>query len=338
MSARGGIDLGGTKIQAVIVTGRGVVVGDARRPTPTTGGPRAVTAEMAATLGEAAEAAGVETSKLASVGVGSPGVIDARRGTVASARNLDDWIDPFPLARELGKAVGAPVAIGNDVSVATDAEFKLGAGKPYKSLLGVFWGTGVGGGIVLGRQAVGRPRGRCRDRPHRREEGRRAMSLRPRGLPRGVRGPRLDGGQGAPRGRARPQDRPVQDHGEEGPHPAHERRVGEGPGGGRRAGDRADGPLDRLPGGRHRLCREPPEPRGRGDRRRARIALRPGVPRPDQGRDDAARVRRRPPAGSTRRRPGRPRRRHRRGAAHAHPAATGAPLPLGTGAKVATRR
>jgi glucokinase len=157
MSARGGIDLGGTKIQAVIVTGRGVVVGDARRPTPTTGGPRAVTAEMAATLGEAAEAAGVETSKLASVGVGSPGVIDARRGTVASARNLDDWIDPFPLARELGKAVGTPVAIGNDVSVATDAEFKLGAGKPYKSLLGVFWGTGVGGGIVLdGKPWVGR--------------------------------------------------------------------------------------------------------------------------------------------------------------------------------------
>jgi glucokinase len=49
----------------------------------------------------------------------------------------------------LKKALGAPVALGNDVSVATDAEFKLGAGKPYKSILGVFWGTGVGGGIVL---------------------------------------------------------------------------------------------------------------------------------------------------------------------------------------------
>jgi glucokinase len=53
--------------------------------------------------------------------------------------------------------VGAPVAIANDVSVATDAEFKLGAGKPYKSVLGVFWGTGVGGGIVLeGKPWVGR--------------------------------------------------------------------------------------------------------------------------------------------------------------------------------------
>ncbi len=42
--------------------------------------------------------------------------------------------------------------VGNDVQVATDAEFKLGAGKPYKSLLGVFWGTGVGGGLILNRK------------------------------------------------------------------------------------------------------------------------------------------------------------------------------------------
>jgi glucokinase len=49
------------------------------------------------------------------------------------------------------------VALGNDVQVATDAEALLGAGRPYRSLLGVFWGTGVGGGIVLdGRPWVGR--------------------------------------------------------------------------------------------------------------------------------------------------------------------------------------
>jgi glucokinase len=158
MSARGGIDLGGTKIQAVVVNGRGSVIGDWRRPTPTSGGPAAVTAEMVTTLAEAAEAAGVELKSLASVGVGSPGVIDTASGTVASARNLSDWIEPYPLAAELSKAFGgAPVSLGNDVSVATGAEFKLGAGKPYNSILGVFWGTGVGGGIVLnGRQWNGR--------------------------------------------------------------------------------------------------------------------------------------------------------------------------------------
>src|SRR3954469_2058669 len=150
MSARGGIDLGGTKIQAVVVNGRGSVVGDSRHPTPTKGGPAAVAAQMAAALTEAADAAGIEPSSLASVGVGSPGVIDAAAGTLASARNLTDWIEASPLAAELSKPLGGvPVSIGNDVNVATDAEFKLGAGKPYKSILGVFWGTGVGGGIVL---------------------------------------------------------------------------------------------------------------------------------------------------------------------------------------------
>jgi glucokinase len=158
---RGGIDLGGTKIQAVVVDARNEILGDARRPTPTSGGPEAVCAELADTLADAAAAAGIDPGKLAGVGVGSPGAIDAEAGTVAQARNLPDWIDPFPLAGRLSEAVGAPVRVDNDVSVATAAEFELGVGEEYSSLLGVFWGTGVGGGIVLddepwtGRGAAG---------------------------------------------------------------------------------------------------------------------------------------------------------------------------------------
>ena len=146
---RGGIDLGGTKIQAVIVDGGNQVLGDSRHPTPTTGGPEDVAKEMADALADAAAAAGIEPAKLSGVGVGSPGAIDAEAGTVAQARNLPDWIDPFPLADRLTDAIGAPVRVDNDVSVATTAEFELGVGKEYSSLLGVFWGTGVGGGIVL---------------------------------------------------------------------------------------------------------------------------------------------------------------------------------------------
>ncbi|MEA2481164.1 MAG: glucokinase [Thermoleophilaceae bacterium] len=154
---RGGLDLGGTKIQAVVVDERNQVLGQARHPTPTSGGPEGVAAELADALADAAAAAGIEPGRLAGVGVGSPGVVDERAGTVAQARNLPDWIEEFPLAARLGDAVGAPVWVGNDVSVATNAEFELGAGAPYDSLLGVFWGTGVGGGLVLGgRQWSGR--------------------------------------------------------------------------------------------------------------------------------------------------------------------------------------
>jgi glucokinase len=157
MNFRGGIDLGGTKIQAVVVDGDNQVVGQSRRPTPTAGGPSGVADEIAGALREAADGAGVETSALGGIGVGSPGKVDDSAGTVTGAKNLPDWAGSFDLRSALEDACGAPVALGNDVQVATDAEFELGAGRPYRSLLGVFWGTGVGGGIVLdGKPWIGR--------------------------------------------------------------------------------------------------------------------------------------------------------------------------------------
>ena len=153
----GGVDLGGTKIQAVVIDARSEVLGQARQPTPTSGGPDAITAEIASTLREAAADANVETSALAGVGVGSPGAVDGRSGVVQGARNLSDWEKPFPLGPALESALGTKVALGNDVQVGIEAEFALGAGSGASSLLGVFWGTGVGGGLVLdGRPWLGR--------------------------------------------------------------------------------------------------------------------------------------------------------------------------------------
>jgi glucokinase len=158
---RGGIDLGGTKIQAVVLDEGNHVLGESRRPTPREGGPEAVAAALADTLADAAGGAGIDPGTLAGVGVGSPGEIDAKKGTVAQARNLTDWIDPFPLVARLKDSVGVPAHVGNDVTLATNAEFELGVGRDTESLLGVFWGTGVGGGLVLdgklwsGRGAAG---------------------------------------------------------------------------------------------------------------------------------------------------------------------------------------
>jgi glucokinase len=158
---KAGIDLGGTKIQAVVLDGGADVRGEAKRPTPTEGGPPGVLAEMAETLREAAEAAGADPAKLSGIGVGSPGAVDAKAGLVSEARNLPDWEEPYPMAAALTEMVGAPTYIGNDVTVAVQGEYELGAGKDSKSLLGVWWGTGVGGGIVLngktweGRGAAG---------------------------------------------------------------------------------------------------------------------------------------------------------------------------------------
>ena len=156
-AARGGVDLGGTKIETVVVDARNNVLGSARRPTPTTGGPDDVAAAITDAAREAAEAASLKPSALIGIGVGSPGVIDDATGSVTSARNLPGWEGTFELRSALVGSLGAPVFVGNDVQVATDAEFQLGAGRPYKSLLGVFWGTGVGGGLILaGKPWLGR--------------------------------------------------------------------------------------------------------------------------------------------------------------------------------------
>jgi len=154
---RGGIDLGGTKIQAAVIDADGKVVGEAREPTPTKGEPGDVAKAMAKALREAAEGADVETSELIGVGVGSPGDADEKTGVVSSARNLPGWEGSFPLGEKLSEALGTEVKVGNDVQVATEAEFHLGAGKEFQSLIGVFWGTGVGGGLVLdGKPWLGR--------------------------------------------------------------------------------------------------------------------------------------------------------------------------------------
>jgi glucokinase len=154
---RGGIDLGGTKIEAIVVDDQQQVLGQSREPTPTDGGPADVASQMAQALQGAAKAAGVESSALAGVGVGSPGDVDEKTGVVAHARNLPDWDGSFELAKTLSDALGTKVLIGNDVQVATEAEFAFGAGKPYDSVLGVFWGTGVGGGLILdGKPWLGR--------------------------------------------------------------------------------------------------------------------------------------------------------------------------------------
>ena len=160
MAIYGGIDLGGTKIQAAVVDEDDdhKVLGAKRDQTPLKGGPKAIAARMAEVLTESLEDAGLKPSDLAGVGVGSPGSVDDKKGTVSGAMNLSEWSGSFNLRKAMEKDLGGvPVSLGNDVDLATDAEFEIGAAKKFDTLLGVFWGTGVGGGLILeGKPWVGR--------------------------------------------------------------------------------------------------------------------------------------------------------------------------------------
>jgi glucokinase len=155
---RGGIDLGGTKVQAVVIDESDSVAGQARRSTPRNGGPEDVADAITEAL---QEAAGGTPDALTGIGVGSPGSVNEAKGTVANARNLPNWTQPFPLGETLARRFGVPVRVGNDVGTAVEGEAVLGAGRPFRTFLGLWWGTGVGGAIMvekhrwLGRGAAG---------------------------------------------------------------------------------------------------------------------------------------------------------------------------------------
>jgi glucokinase len=145
----GGLDLGGTKIQAVVLDGRRSVVGEAKSATPTSDEPQDVILALVSTMGSACAEAGIEMSDLAGVGVGSPGAIDMKRGVVTGAANLPGAGAPIPIGAGFKTLADLRAYVDNDVTVGVKAEHALGAARRSKSLLGVWWGTGVGGGIVL---------------------------------------------------------------------------------------------------------------------------------------------------------------------------------------------
>jgi glucokinase len=144
-----GVDLGGTKIQTVVLRYQ-EVVGSARVLTPRTGEPADVIDAIVGTIGTSLEAAGLANDALRAVGIGTPGEIDARGGAVLQAANLPGFSERVELGARVSAALdGVEVTVDNDVSVGVLGEHRRGAGRPFHNLLGVWVGTGVGGGLVI---------------------------------------------------------------------------------------------------------------------------------------------------------------------------------------------
>ncbi|HEU4528543.1 MAG TPA: ROK family protein [Actinomycetota bacterium] len=150
MSVVVGLDVGGTKIQAAALRGEGVV-SSFRTPTPLTGARdvrRALVEALDGALGEA----GADRGALDAVGLAMPGAVDRQAGSLWSAPNLPGFqsATPVPIGPSLSRALdGVPVALGNDASLAMLGEHRRGAARGYGNVLGVWVGTGVGGGLIL---------------------------------------------------------------------------------------------------------------------------------------------------------------------------------------------
>ena len=107
---------------------------------------KGILARIAETIEEALQAAHLNHKKLTAIGVGTPGWLDLDRGVILHAPNLG--LHNVPLKKNLEKDFGCPVTIANDVDAGTYGEYRFGAGQGVRCLLGVFPGTGVGGGLV----------------------------------------------------------------------------------------------------------------------------------------------------------------------------------------------
>lgn len=140
-----GVDLGGTSMMAVVATEKGKVLGESDTSTDRSS-PQATIDQVIAQIEGAMRQSGVKASKVGAIGVGAPGAADPATGVVAKAPNLG-WTD-VPLGAILSERFGAPVVIGNDVQVAILGEHAFGAAKGAERAVGIWVGTGIGGGLI----------------------------------------------------------------------------------------------------------------------------------------------------------------------------------------------
>lgn len=141
-----GIDLGGTKILAGVVDAEHRILGRAKEATPAREGGVALQDALIEAGRNALTAAGLQSSDIAALGIGSPGPLDVEAGIIRSSPNLN--VVDFPLKEMLQQAFGVPVAVQNDVRVGGYGEFKLGAGRGYRDIVAAFIGTGIGGCLI----------------------------------------------------------------------------------------------------------------------------------------------------------------------------------------------
>lgn len=142
-----GVDLGGTKILAVVVTGDRTIIARCKKRTRADTDCEKVLRRLAKAVKGAVEEAGMALGDVRAVGVGVPGPVDSRTGVIHSAPNLG-W-GRVEVGRILQEMIGQPVYIGNDTNLCTLGEVDLGAARGVDSAIGVFVGTGIGGGIIV---------------------------------------------------------------------------------------------------------------------------------------------------------------------------------------------
>lgn len=159
-----GFDLGGSKMLAVAFDPAFRPIARKRKRTKGREGAGSGVQRMAKLIGSVAEEAGISTGQIGGIGIGCPGPLDLARGVVLEMPNLG-W-KKLRLKDELEKAVGCPTVVMNDVDAGVYGEYRLGAARGARSCVGVFPGTGIGGGAVYEGDVIRGKTGSCLEIGH----------------------------------------------------------------------------------------------------------------------------------------------------------------------------
>ena len=143
-----GIDLGGTKVLALVGTADGQTMGEGLVATPADEGAERVVEAMIRAAEQALASAHSDIGALAGAGVASAGAIDYNHGVVVHSPHLSGW-DHVPLVSMLQHHLDVPIVIDNDANLAALGEHRYGAGRGVSNLLYMTVSTGIGGGIIL---------------------------------------------------------------------------------------------------------------------------------------------------------------------------------------------
>lgn len=141
-----GVDLGGTKIAAVVYNSKFEAIGRARKKTKGREGMDVGLKRINDLIAEAIKEAKVTPEKVKGLGIGCPGPLDFEKREIRMAPNLG-WRNA-PIAKSIESEFPFPVTIANDVDAGVFGEYRFGAGKNARCVVGIFPGTGIGGGCV----------------------------------------------------------------------------------------------------------------------------------------------------------------------------------------------
>ena len=142
-----GVDVGGTKIQASLITAPGSVLATNRRETPRDCPIETTLDAIECCVVELLQTQNMEFTDIATIGIAVPGVVEQDTGRVVVTPNMN--LSGVELGQLMGNRLHVPAAIGNDCNLGTLGECWLGSGRTAKSCVGIFVGTGIGAGIVV---------------------------------------------------------------------------------------------------------------------------------------------------------------------------------------------